>query len=125
MKRNTHRILRNYVARTGKIPFLEWLNDLKDPVTRLRIRRRLDRMEQGNFGDCESVGEGVFELRLFFGSGYRIYFAEWNEEIIILLFDGDKHSQKKDVKLAQQYWEELKECNDEQSKNFETYHQLS
>jgi putative addiction module killer protein len=113
MKNNKHKILQNYVTPSGKIPFLEWLNNLKDPVTRLRIRRRLDRVEQGNFGDCEPVGEGVSELRLAFNSGYRIYFAEWDGAIIILLCAGDKSSQKKDIKLAKSNWKELKERCDE------------
>ena len=113
MKKSTYKVLRNYVTLSGEIPFLEWLNKLKDPTTRLRIRRRLDRVEQGNFGDCESVGDGVSELRLFFGSGYRIYFAEWDDEIIILLCAGDKSSQNKDIKLAKSYWQELKERSNE------------
>lgn len=86
---------------------------MKDPVTRLRIRRRLDRIEQGNLGDCEPVGEGVSELRLAFGSGYRIYFAEWDNTIIILLCAGDKSSQVKDIKVAKLYWQELQERSDE------------
>lgn len=113
MKKNNQKILRNYVTPSGEIPFLKWLNNIKDPVTRFRIRRRFDRVEQGNYGDCEPVGEGVSELRLFFGSGYRIYIAEWSDEIIILLCAGDKKSQKKDIKLAKAYWQELKERSDE------------
>lgn len=113
MQKCTPKILRNYVTPSGKMPFLEWLNNLRDPVTRLRIRRRLDRIEQGNLGDCEPVGEGIFELKLAFGSGYRIYFAEWDDEIIILLCAGDKHSQKKDIKTAKSFWRELKERSDE------------
>jgi putative addiction module killer protein len=113
MKKNKHKTLRNYVTPLGKVPFLDWLNSIKDQITRLRIRRRLDRLELGNFGDCEPVGEGVSELRLFFGSGYRIYFAEQDEEIIILLCGGDKSSQKKDIKTAKRYWHELKERGDE------------
>jgi putative addiction module killer protein len=69
-------------------------------MTRLRVRRRLDRLELGNPGDCEPVDDGVFELRLFFGSGYRIYFAEQDDTIIILLYAGDKSSQTKDIKIA-------------------------
>lgn len=111
--RNNNKILRNYVTLSGKIPFLQWLNALKDPVTRLRIRRRLDRLELGNRGDCKPVGEGVSELRLAFGPGYRIYFAEYDAAIIILLCGGDKDSQAKDIKLAKAYWHELKERNDE------------
>lgn len=102
-------ILRNYVTPTGKTPFLEWLNKLNDPTTRLRIRRRLDRIELGNFGDYKSVGDGVFELKLAFGSGYRIYFAEHSNIIVILLCAGDKSTQKKDIKTAKAYWLELKE----------------
>ena len=113
MRKNNHKILRNYVTPSGKVPFLEWLNSIKDQSTRLRIRRRLDRLELGNLGDCEPVGEGVSELRLFFGSGYRIYFAEQDEVIIILLCGGDKGSQKKDIKTAKIYLHELKERSDE------------
>ena len=113
MQKNTHRILRNYTTLAGEIPFLKWLNKLKDSVTRLRIRHRLDRLELGNLGDCQSVGDGVFELRLFFGSGYRIYFAEQDETIVILLCAGDKSTQKKDIKIAKSYWQELKERSDE------------
>lgn len=113
MKSYHHRILRNYVSPTGKAPFLEWLHGLKDSVTRVRIRRRLDRLELGNFGDCKSVGDGVSELRLSFGAGYRIYFAEHDHDIIILLCGGDKGSQKQDIKTAKLYWSELKEQSDE------------
>ena len=113
MHKNNHKILRNYITPSGKVPFLEWLNSIKDQSTRLRIRHRLDRLELGNLGDCEPVGEGVSELRLFFGSGYRIYFAEQDEVIIILLCGGDKGSQKKDIKTAKIYLHELKERSDE------------
>jgi putative addiction module killer protein len=113
MRKSNHKILRNYATPSGKVPFLEWLNGLKDPGTRLRIRRRLDRLELGNLGDCEPVGEGVSELRLFFGSGYRIYFAEQDDVIIILLCGGDKGSQKKNIKAAKMYWHELKGRSDE------------
>jgi putative addiction module killer protein len=113
MKKNKYRILRNYTTTSGKVPFLEWLNRLKDSTTRLRIRRRLDRFELGNMGDYKPVGEGVSELRLAFGSGYRIYFAELDDLIIILLCAGDKGTQKKDIKTAKTYWRELKERSDE------------
>ena len=113
MKENTPKILRNYMTFNGKVPFIEWLNSLKDPVARSRIRRRLDRLEMGNFGDREPVGEGVSELKLAFGPGYRIYFAEQDDAIIILLCAGDKGSQKKDIKTAKMYWQELQERSDE------------
>lgn len=64
-------------------------------------------------GDCKAIGEGVSELRLAFGAGYRIYFAELDNVIVILLCAGDKSSQKKDIKTAKAYWHELKERSDE------------
>ncbi len=75
----------------------------------LRINRRLERLAAGNYGDCKPIGEGVFEMRLQFGAGYRVYFGEINNHIVLLLCGGDKSSQAKDIKLAQQYWQEFKE----------------
>ncbi len=114
MKSTNNKILRNYVTSSGKVPFLEWLYGLKDSVTRVRLRRRLDRLELGYFGDCKSVGDGVSELRFSFGPGYRVYFAEHGNEIIILLCAGDKGSQKQDIKTAKIYWQELKGRSHEQ-----------
>ena len=98
------RILQIYVDENGKEPFTQWLNGLKDARTRARIRRRLDRVRLGNLGDYQGVGEGVFELRLFFGPGYRIYFGEIDDTIVLLLCGGDKSTQSKDIKQAQAYW---------------------
>ena len=100
------RVLKLYVDGKGKAPFSEWLKSLKDAVARNRIRARLDRLELGNFGDCESVGSGVYELRMFFGSGYRVYLAEDGDTIIILLSGGDKDSQNRDIKKAKEYWQD-------------------
>lgn len=71
---------------------------------RARVFARLDRVETGNLGDCKPVGDGVFELRLQFGAGYRVYFGEVGRTIVLLLCGGDKSSQKKDVVKAKQYW---------------------
>ena len=65
--------IKAYINAGGKSPYQEWLHSLKDVKTRARIRQRVDRLELGNFGDCESAGDGVYELRLDFGPGYRIY----------------------------------------------------
>lgn len=78
-----------------------WLNSL-EAVTKYRVLARLARVELGNLGDHSSVGDGINELRLFFGSGYRIYYLQQGQQLIILLCAGDKSSQAKDIKLAKQ-----------------------
>ncbi len=82
----------------------EWLNGLRDSKTRKRILVRLSRLERGNFGDCKPVGEGVSELQIFFGSGYRVYFAEHGDDVVVLLCGGDKSSQDTDIQQAKAYW---------------------
>jgi putative addiction module killer protein len=67
------------------------------------------RLESGLYGDCEPVGEGVSELRMFFGPGYRVYFGEDGDDIVILLCGGDKSSQRRDIKAAKAYWKEYKD----------------
>jgi putative addiction module killer protein len=95
-----------YADQKGEEPFTEWLYGLKDRINRQRIMSRIRRLEQGNFGDCEPVGEGVSELRLFFGAGYRVYFGEEADNIVVLLTGGDKSSQKKDIRQAKEFWRE-------------------
>ena len=97
-----------YTDKAGKEPFTRWLNSLKDARDRRRILARLRRIEQGNYGDCKPIQDGVFELRLFFGPGYRIYFGKDGETLVILLCGGDKNSQGKDIKQAIMYWNEYK-----------------
>ena len=95
-----------YRTVTDKEPFTDWLNSLRDPTIRRRILKRLLRLEQGNYGDFKPVGGGVIELRCFFGAGYRVYFAEDGDSLIILLCGGDKSSQRRDIQQAQAYWQE-------------------
>ena len=97
-----------YELPEGKKPFIEWMESL-DKSVRYRIKERLDRVRLGNLGDYKNVGKGVFELRLNFGSGYRIYFGQQGKTLVLLLCDGDKASQQKDIKLAQQYWQDYLE----------------
>jgi putative addiction module killer protein len=87
-------------------PFTNWLNNLRDAIGRKRILARVARLEDGNYGDCEPVGEGISELRMFFGPGYRVYFGENGNDIVILLCGGDKDSQDKDIQQAKAYWQE-------------------
>lgn len=95
----------------GKIPIQDWLNNL-DPVIAARIRARIRRVEFGNFGDTKPVGFGVSEFRFNFGSGYRVYFARYGDSIVVLLCGGDKDSQDKDIKRAQNYWADFQRRND-------------
>ena len=100
--------IRYYIAANGKAPVLEWLNKIKDRVTLTRIRQRISRLELGMYGDYKVIGKGLCELRLNFGGGYRVYFAEEGQEIIVLLCGGDKTTQSRDIASAKMYLEELK-----------------
>jgi len=91
------------MTKNNKAPFIDWLEKL-DKTIRYRVKERLDRVRLGNLGDCKRLSGDILELRLTFGSGYRIYFAEQNQEIILLLCAGDKSSQAKDIKKAHHYW---------------------
>ncbi len=86
--------------------FEKWYYAIKDKQTRRRILLRLKRISQGNLGDWKSVGSQVFEIRLDFGSGYRIYFSRFGDTIIVLLAGGDKSSQQSDIRKAVKLWED-------------------
>lgn len=100
----TERSLKMLETDEGNVPFEEWYEGLKDRRTRLRIRARLTRLQSGNFGDFKGVGEGVFELRIFFGPGYRVYFALSDKTVVVLLGGGDKGSQESDIRKAHVLW---------------------
>ena len=80
--------------------FAEWLDSLRDIQARARVQARIERLAAGNPGDVEPVGEGVSELRINYGPGYRVYFKQRGRQIIILLAGGDKNTQAKDIKAA-------------------------
>ena len=80
--------------------FDAWLSALKDKIGRARIAHRIRSAEHGNFGDCESVGEGVSEMRVHVGPGYRVYYTRRVEVVYLLLLGGDKSSQKRNIKRA-------------------------
>jgi putative addiction module killer protein len=80
--------------------FEAWLNDIKDNVTQLRLKTRLKKVSLGNLGDVKPVGEGVWEMREFFGSGWRMYYIQQGQTIIVMLGGGDKSTQKRDIENA-------------------------
>jgi putative addiction module killer protein len=87
--------------------FDKWFTNLKDRRAKARIQVRIDRMELGHFGDVEPVGEGVSEMRIFYGPGYRVYFVQRKFEVIILLNGGNKGSQSKDIARAKEMARQL------------------
>jgi putative addiction module killer protein len=89
--------------------FARWLDDLRDLRARARIQVRIERLAAGNPGDVRPVGEGVSELRIDYGPGYRVYFRRHGRELIILLAGGDKSSQTKDIKAALRLARDLSE----------------
>ncbi len=94
--------------------FAAWLNGLRDREGRLRIVKRLRRLGDGGFGDCKSIGDGVHELRMFFGPGYRAYFTAQGATIILLLVGGDKGSQAGDIARAKVMIRDLRDGSEDQ-----------
>ncbi len=116
MHEATARELELYVTEEGRAPFTEWLDSLRDIRGREKIRARLNRIRLGNFGDSSSVGEGVEELRIDFGPGYRVYFGLAGTKIVLLLCGGDKSTQAQDILQAKRYWKDYQKRSGHASK---------
>jgi len=93
-----------------KSPYLAWLQSL-DANTKARVLSRIERLGIGQFGDYKRIDHNLYELRFFFGPGYRVYFGEHKGKLILLLTGGDKASQQKDITKARQYWKTYQEDN--------------
>lgn len=104
-----------YANKSGREPFSEWFTSLKDKTVRARIQNRISRLELGLLGDCEPISEGIFELRFFFGPGFRVYFADFDNTTLLLLGGGDKKTQSKDIEKAKKHWKEFQEKNNEKA----------
>lgn len=100
--------VREYQTTEGKIPLTAWLEGLRDGATRGRIVARLDRLKAGLLGDWKAVGNGVFELRIDHGPGYRVYYGQEGKTLILLLCGSDKSTQVKDIETAHAYWKDYK-----------------
>lgn len=100
-----------YIHENGRAPYREWFESLRDAKVQAVLDARLARLRLGNFGHCDSVGAGVFELKIYYGPGYRIYFGRLAGSIVLLLCGGNKSTQKRDVQEAHRYWHRQGEQN--------------
>lgn len=103
---NRKYVIERYKDRKGVVPFTEWMKQMKrrDPFVHFRILSRIDRAETGNFGDYRYLREGIWEMKIDCGPGYRVYFAVEHRKILLLLLSGDKKSQRKDIRQAIDFW---------------------
>jgi putative addiction module killer protein len=98
--------IRHFITADGKDIYLDWLLKLRDMKARMAVDRRVNRIELGNFGDHKFCRDGVWELRIDVGGGYRIYYAIAHGKIVLLLCGGDKRSQNADISAAVSYWQD-------------------
>ena len=98
--------IHDYLTEDDKDPFKVWLESLTDRQARARVAVRVQRMAAGNFGDCKPVADGVCELRIDYGPGYRVYYAKAGKMMILLLIGGDKRKQQADIETAVAYWKD-------------------
>ena len=109
----TAQIFEIIIYKTGshKVPFLDWLQKLDKP-TRATIKSKLERIESaGNLGDIKHITGGIWELRIHYGPGYRMYCGRQGNKIIVLLLGGNKGSQNRDIAKAQEYWKDYARRN--------------
>jgi putative addiction module killer protein len=116
-----------YQTTEGKKPYEDWFDSLKDARAIKQVLIRIKQVEEGNFGDHHSItgGNGLAELRIKYGSGFRIYYGETEKEIVLLLCGGDKSTQKKDIKLAKQYWADYLNRPDKEESNEQTTDEIT
>jgi putative addiction module killer protein len=98
--------IRHYLTEADKDIYLDWLTKVQDSVAKVAIIRRINRVELGNFGDHKPCNEGVWELRIDVGAGYRVYYAISGKEVVLLLCGGNKRTQTADIKQAIEYWKD-------------------
>lgn len=98
--------IRHYIDPAQQDIYLAWLRQLRDPIARIALDRRVNRVELGNFGDHKFCRDGVWELRVDVGPGYRVYYAVAGKDIVLLLCGGDKRKQDADIARACGYWQD-------------------
>jgi len=105
--------IRHYRTATGKIPYQDWLARLKDKTAKAPVIRRSIRMELGDLGDHKGLGDGVSELRIDVGPGYRVYYGMVGQTVVLLLTGGSKGSQERDIARAKGYWKDHHERSEQ------------
>jgi putative addiction module killer protein len=103
--------LTDYLTEDGHCPFKDWFADLSDRQAKARILVRLQRLKAGNFGDCKPVNDGIWELKVDHGAGYRIYYNQIGLHVMLLLVGGDKRTQQADIETARKYLKDWKRRN--------------
>ena len=101
------REIKKLELQNGVVPFDEWFDSLRDRKMQVAVDARLTRVRAGNFGDFKSVGGGVFELRISFGPGLRVYYGLHSREMVVLLAGGDKSTQSRNIRRAQELWQQF------------------
>jgi putative addiction module killer protein len=101
--------IRHFLTSSGRDPFAEWRGLIRDSKARIAVDRRINRLELGNFGDHRHCREGVWELRIDVGPGYRVYYAMAGRVVVLLLCGGSKRTQEMDIAKACQYWSEWRQ----------------
>ncbi|MDT4291778.1 type II toxin-antitoxin system RelE/ParE family toxin [Methylomonas sp. MO1] len=104
--------IEDYQAADGRLPFKDWLSALADRQAKARVLTRVQRMAAGNLGDCKPIQDGLWELRIDYGPGYRVYYAQAGAKLLLLLIGGDKRKQQGDIDKAVAYWKDWKQRTD-------------
>jgi putative addiction module killer protein len=106
--------IRHYMTTDNKDVYLDWLRKLRDTTARIAIDRRINRVELGNLGDHRFCRDGVWELRIDVGPGYRVYYAVAGRELVLLMCGGDKRTQGTDIDRACEYWQDWQRRTDDE-----------
>ena len=107
--------IRHYLTADSKDVFLDWLRRVRDPIAKVQIVKRVNRVEQGNFGDHKFCRDGVWELRVNAGAGYRVYYAQAGSQVVLLLGGGEKRTQDPDIERAVRYWQDWQRRPDDEA----------
>jgi putative addiction module killer protein len=106
--------IRHYLSADGKDIYFDWLRQVRDPIAKVQIVKRVNRVELGNFGDHKFCRDGVWEMRVDVGGGYRVYYAQSGSQVVLLLCGGDKRTQDADIERAVRHWQDWQRRPDDE-----------